>query len=323
VTAPSGAAGAADSSLAGALASGPVVLDGGLATQLELAGHDISGSLWSASLLRSTPQAAMAAHRAYFAAGAQVATTASYQATFEGFAAAGVDGAQVRGLLRRSVELAREACDGLPRRWVAASVGPYGAMLADGSEYTGEYARPGAAGALDVAALRGWHRPRLQALAEARPDVLACETLPCAAEAEALIAEVSALDVPAWISLTTVTDPDGRVRTRLGEDAETVFGLVRGVDAVIAVGVNCTDPDGVAAAVEVAAAASGKPVVVYPNSGEAWDARHRRWSGSADFAAADVAGWVAAGARLIGGCCRVGPEQIAAISRVLIPPSVA
>jgi homocysteine S-methyltransferase len=297
-----------------------VVLDGGLATELERAGHDISGALWSASLLRSAPQAALAAHRAYFQAGAQVATTASYQATFEGFAAAGADTVEVRRLLRRSVELAREACDGRPRRWVAASVGPYGAMLADGSEYTGDYARPGAVGALDVAALGAWHRPRLEALAEAQPDVLACETLPCAAEAEALIAEVSALGVPAWISLTTVTGPDGRVRTRLGEHAETVFGLVRGVDAVIAVGVNCTDPDGVAAAVEVAAAASGKPVVVYPNSGETWDARHRSWSGSPEFATEDVAGWVAAGARLVGGCCRVGPEQIAAISRLLTPP---
>lgn len=304
-------------SLAAALAAGPVVLDGGLSTELERAGHDISADLWSAALLRDAPDAARDAHRAFFEAGAQVATTASYQASFEGFAAVGVGAEGVAALLHRSVDLARQAAGDVPGRWVAASVGPFGAVLAGGQEYTGEYARPGADGALDVAALRAWHRPRLEVIAAAGADVLAVETLPAAAEAEALIAEVVALDVPAWISLTTVTDDDGTVRTRLGEDARAVFALARDVPQVIAVGVNCTDPERVRPAVEIAAQASGKPVVVYPNSGETWDGAARRWRGSPDFSAAAVGAWVDAGARLVGGCCRVGPAQISAIRAAL------
>jgi len=302
--------------------AGPVLLDGGLATELERAGHDISGDLWSATLLQDAPAAVLAAHRAFFDAGARLATTASYQASFEGFAAADIDAAGTRRLLRRSVDLAREAAGGLPGRWVAASVGPYGAMLAGGQEYTGEYARraggsSGGGGGLSVGQLRAWHRPRLEVLAEAGPDLLACETIPAAAEVEALLAEIDSLGVPAWLSLTTVTGADGVVRTRLGEPAAEAFALARGVDAVIAVGVNCTDPAGVTAAVGVAAAASGKPVVLYPNSGESWDGPARRWRGRPDFEAADVAGWVGAGARLVGGCCRVGPDQIRALSRAL------
>lgn len=255
-----------------------------------------------------------------------MATTASYQASFEGFGAIGVPAGEVAVLLRRSVELAREAAEARPDRWVAASVGPFGATLAGGQEYTGEYARPGAPDALDVAALRAWHRPRLEVLAAAGADVLAVETLPAAAEAEALVSEVAALGVPAWISLTTLTDGDGDgdgdVRTRLGEDAAEVFAFARDVPEIIAVGVNCTDPDGVSAAVRVAAAASGKPVVVYPNSGETWDARARRWRGRPGFSPAAVADWVAAGARLVGGCCRVGPAQIHALRAALraLPP---
>jgi homocysteine S-methyltransferase len=293
------------------------VLDGGLSTELERAGYDISGDLWSAALLRDAPDAARAAHRAFFEAGAQVATTASYQASFEGFAEVGVGAAGVTELLRRSVELAREAAGDVPGRWVAASVGPFGAVLAGGQEYTGEYARAGSDDALDVTALRGWHRRRLEALAAAGADVLAIETLPAAAEAEALIAEVAALDVPAWLSLTTVTGDDGTVRTRLGEDAREVFAMAREVPQIIAVGVNCTDPAQVLPAVRVAAEASGKPVVVYPNSGEIWDGATRSWHGSPDFPADAVAEWVAAGARLVGGCCRVGPDQIRALRAAL------
>jgi homocysteine S-methyltransferase len=257
-------------SLADALAAGPVVLDGGLATQLEAAGADLSSALWSARLLRDDPGAIVAAHAAYAAAGARVATTASYQATERGFAAAGIDAAGTEALLRLSVALARE---GAPDAWVAGSVGPYGAMLADGSEYTGGYV-----GAVGVRELRTFHRPRMAVLADAGADVLACETVPAAAEAEALLAEAADLGVPVWLSLTTVVADDGVVRTRRGEPAADVFAMAAGVPEVVAVGVNCTDPAGVPAAVE-AAAGSGKPVVVYPNSGERWDAGRPRLAG--------------------------------------------
>ena len=304
-------------SLPEALARGPVVLDGGVATELEARGHDLSSSLWSARLLADDPTAIVDAHSAFAAAGAQVATTASYQSSIEGFVAVGVEAAQARSLIARSVALARQ---GAPDGWVAGSVGPYGAMLADGSEYTGAYTArdwPGrTGGGLSVAELRAFHRPRMAILAEAGADVLACETVPAAAEAEALVAEAEALGVPIWLSLTTVVDPSGVVRTRCGEPAADVFALAAGVDAVVAVGVNCTDPAGVLPAVR-AAAGAGRPVVGYPNSGERWDAAARRWTGEPGLRTADVPGWVAAGARLVGGCCRVGPRDIAALAAAL------
>jgi S-methylmethionine-dependent homocysteine/selenocysteine methylase len=297
--------GVAASTLGEALAAGPVVLDGGLATELERRGHDLGTELWSARVLRDDPTAIAAVHAAYAEAGAQVVTTASYQATFEGFARVGIDARTTERLLRASVELARR---GAPNAWIAGSVGPFGALLADGSEYTGDYVAE-----LDVDQLRRFHRRRMQVLADAGADVLACETVPAAAEAEALVAEAQALGVPIWLSLTTVVDGDGVVRTRRGEPAADVFGLAATVDEVLAVGVNCTDPSGVPAAVTTAAA-SGKPVVVYPNSGEGWDAAGRRWTGKPVRAASEVPRWVAAGARLIGGCCRMGPDRIREIA---------
>ncbi|MCZ2812754.1 homocysteine S-methyltransferase [Modestobacter sp. VKM Ac-2979] len=295
------------STLAEALRTGTVVADGGLSTELESRGHDVTSSLWSARLLRDDPAAVTAAHAAFARAGAQVATTASYQASFPGFTAAGIDGSQARALMTRSVRLAR---DGLAQAgrdgWVAASIGPYGAFLADGSEYTGDYVEH-----VSVAELRAFHRPRLAVLAEAGADVLACETLPAAAEVEALLTELDELGVPAWLSLTSATGPDGVPRTRRGERLDEICAMARDVDAVIAVGVNCTDPAGVPAAV-AAAAASGKPGVAYPNSGEVWDATARRWTGRPGVG--DVSGWLAAGARLVGGCCRVRPDDVRALA---------
>jgi homocysteine S-methyltransferase len=305
--------------LASAIRDGVVVLDGGLATELERRGHDVSSDLWSARVLRDDPAAVLAAHRAYLSAGAQVITTASYQATFEGFATAGVDRDEAAALLRRSVELARAAIGPEEPAWVAASVGPYGAMLAGGQEYTGEYVDPDwpgrAGGGLGVAELRAFHRPRLEVLADAGPDALACETVPCLAEAEALLAEVDRLGVPAWLSLTTLPGPDGEPLTRRGEPAAEAFAMAAEVPAVLAVGVNCVAPQGVAAAVRTAATASGGRVAVaYPNSGETWDGPSRTWRGRPGFAPDDVAAWTEGGARLVGGCCRVGPEQIAELA---------
>jgi len=290
------------STLAAALAAGPVVLDGGLSTELEARGHDVTSALWSARLLRDDPGAIRDAHAAFAAAGAQVATTASYQATVPGFEAAGFDDA--RGLIARSVQLARE---GAPGSWVAGSVGPYGAYLADGSEYTGTYLDD-----VSIDELRAFHRPRLATLVEAGVDVLALETLPGAAEVEALLAEVTALDAPAWVSVSAVTGPDGVTRTRRGEPLSDVLGMTRGIDQVVAVGVNCTDPAAVVPAVVWARVSSGKPVVVYPNSGETWDADARAWTGTPGVG--DVSAWLSAGARLVGGCCRVRPDDVAAIA---------
>jgi homocysteine S-methyltransferase len=302
-----------DTSLAAALAAGTVVLDGGMSNQLESAGHDLSDELWSARLLAERPEAITEAHLAYFEAGADVAITASYQATFEGFARRGIGRERAAELLALSVESAREAArraaaKGVTRPlWVAASVGPYGAMLADGSEYRGRYG-------LSVDELADFHRPRLEVLAAARPDVLALETVPDADEARALLGVVRGLGVPAWLSYTVEGD-----RTRAGQPLEEAFALAADVDEVIAVGVNCCAPQDVDGAVRTAARVTGKPVVVYPNSGEAWDAGARAWDGRSSFTPEEVAGWRASGARLIGGCCRVGPEAIAGIAAALTP----
>ncbi|MCD9140537.1 homocysteine S-methyltransferase [Streptomyces albireticuli] len=292
--------------LADALAGGPLVLDGGLSNQLVAQGCDLSDALWSARLLADDPGQIRAAHAAYARAGAQVLITASYQATFEGFARRGVGREKAAALLRSSVTLAREAGggEGAPP-WVAASVGPYGAMLADGSEYRGRYG-------LGVAELERFHRPRVETLAEAAPDALALETVPDVDEAEALLRAVRPCGLPVWLSYSVAGE-----RTRAGQPLRDAFALAAGNDQVIAVGVNCCEPADVDRAVELAAEATGKPVVVYPNSGEEWDARARAWRGSPTFAPDRVAGWRSAGARLIGGCCRVGPDLIADLARAL------
>ena len=290
--------------LADALRVGPVVLDGGLATQLESQGHNLDSKLWSAQLLHDDPGAIVQAHLAYFAAGAQVATTASYQASIGGFVQAGIGRDEAEQLIERSVRLAKQARasfeDGNDR-WIAGSVGPYGAALGDGSEYRGDYA-------LSADELRAWHRPRIASLAEADVDVLALETIPCLAEVEALLAEIDGSRLPCWLSVTCAGD-----RTRAGEPVAEAFSLARDVEEIVAVGVNCVDPADTYSLVRSARESSGKPVVVYPNSGERWDPEARSWIGPAIFQPEDVTAWISGGARLVGGCCRVGPTEIQAI----------
>ncbi|MGW1073672.1 homocysteine S-methyltransferase [Streptomyces sp. NPDC002537] len=301
--------------LAEALARGPLVLDGGLSNQLAAQGCDLSDALWSARLLADGPEQIERAHAAYVRAGARVLITASYQATFEGFAARGIGRGEAAELLRRSVALARSAGEGGGEGageregpvWVAASVGPYGAMLADGSEYRGRYG-------LGVAELERFHRPRVEALAEAAPDVLALETVPDADEAEALLRAAEGCGVPVWLSYSVTGE-----RTRAGQPLREAFALAAGNDQVVAVGVNCCEPGDADRAVALAAEVTRKPVVVYPNSGERWDAGARAWCGSPTFDPGRVAAWRASGARLVGGCCRVGPDTIARLAGLLAP----
>jgi homocysteine S-methyltransferase len=282
--------------------SGVVVLDGGLASELERRGHDLASHLWSAQLLADDPDAIREVHRAYFAAGAHVATSASYQASLDGLAAAGLD---ARAMLRRSVALARQARDEHGAGWVAASIGPYGAARADGSEYNGRYGLP-------VSELRRFHHDRLRILADTEPDVLAVETIPCLAEVEAVLAELGSVGIPAWLSVTCAG-----ARTRAGEPLVEAFAMARECPSVLAVGVNCCAPADALPAVRLAVQHSGKPAVCYPNSGEGWDAGARDWTGAAAFSPTDAPDWVAAGARLVGGCCRVGPADIAALTEQL------
>jgi homocysteine S-methyltransferase len=283
-----------------------LLTDGGLATELEARGHDLSDDLWSARLLVDAPEEIVAVHCAFFRAGASIATTASYQASFDGFAERGISRDEAARLLRRSVELAKAASDEVGgERWVAASVGPYGAALANGEEYVGRYG-------LSVAQLADWHRPRLEVLADAGADVLAVETVPDVDEAEALVGLIHELGVPAWLSYTIAG-----TTTRAGQPLVDAFAVAAGVSEIVAVGVNCCAPDDVLAAVEIAREVTGKPVIAYPNSGEAWDGVRRTWIGSSGWSAELAPRWVAAGARIIGGCCRVRPDDIAALALTL------
>ncbi|MEB3020634.1 homocysteine S-methyltransferase [[Mycobacterium] crassicus] len=279
-----------------------LIADGGLATELEARGCDLAGDpLWSARLLVDAPGAITAAHRAFFAAGAQIATTAGYQASFEGFAARGIGRADAEMLLRRSVGLARDAAGS--GHWVAASVGPYGATRADGSEYRGRYG-------LSVEQLMAWHRPRLEVLADAGADLLALETVPDIDEAAALVGLIGELQVPTWLSYTIKG-----TTTRAGQPLTEAFAVAAGVPQIVAVGVNCCAPADVLPAVEIAREVTGKPVIVYPNSGERWAAGG--WSGPVRFSPDLVPQWVTAGARIVGGCCRVRPADIRSLATVV------
>lgn len=292
-----------------------LVLDGALATELERRGCDLNDPLWSARVLLEQPGIIRAVHADYFEAGADVATTASYQATFEGFARRGLDRAAAERLMRQSVDLAREARDafwaveanraGRIRPLVAASIGPYGAMLADGSEYRGNYD-------LDEEGLMAFHRPRMQVLADAGADLLACETVPCLAEARALARLMTALKVSGWISFSC---RDGAHNSQ-GEPFADCVAALDGVDAVLAVGVNCTAPRFLPDLLTAAHAASSKRLLAYPNSGESYDAVEKCWHGIRDsHGYAEAARqWYQAGARLIGGCCRTTPDDIRALA---------
>ncbi len=294
--------------LADALALASVTLDGGLGTTLEHRGNDVTDALWSARILLDNPGEVQAAHEDFFRAGARVAISGSYQVGYANLAREGFTEADVDELLRRSVQVAQAArtATGLDgSAWVAASVGPYGATLADGSEYTGAYG-------LTVDELRRWHRRRLGVLAASGADVLAVETIPSLAEVRAIVAELEALEgaPPAWIAVT-VDGPE----LRSGESLAEAFALAAASYAVLAVGVNCCDPRDVAPALAIAREVTDKPLVAYPNSGEQWDAKNRRWMGHPGIAPELVGEWLALGAGLVGGCCRVTPDAIAELRR--------
>ena len=293
-----------------------LVLDGGLATALEAAGADLRDELWSARLLLDDPAAIAAAHRAYLDAGADVVITASYQASVEGFTTRGLTPDDASALIGRSVSLGREVRDdwwgegraGRRRPLVAASVGPFGAVLADGSEYTGRYD-------LDVDDLVSFHTPRLRLLLASDPDLLAIETIPSIDEARALARAFELLPdaPPAWWSFQC------RDETHLADGtpfAEAV-DVATSVSSTFATGVNCTDPHVVDRLVETAASRSQLPVVVYPNRGARWEVSAKRWEGGGADLAALAPRWRDAGARLIGGCCGTLPDDIGAIAAAL------
>lgn len=293
-----------------------LVIDGALATELERRGCDLKDNLWSAKILLEQPEKIKQVHYDYFNAGADCAITASYQASIEGFARRGLDEQQAIALIQKSVRLAIEARDefwadeanraGRSKPFVAASVGPYGAFLADGSEYRGNYG-------LTEQQLMDFHRPRMKALIEADAEILACETIPSLVEAQALVKLLDEFHaIEAWVSFSC------RDETHVN-DGQLLEDCIRDVEAsahVVAVGINCTSPKFIPALIREAKKATQKPVLVYPNSGETYDASKNDWDGHPVYESFDAEAreWYAAGARLIGGCCRTTPDDIRAIA---------
>lgn len=293
-----------------------LVIDGALATELERRGCDLKDSLWSAKILLEQPEKIKQVHYDYFKAGADCAITASYQATIAGFAKRGLSEAEAIALMKKSVTLAKEARDefwaveanraGRVRPFVAASVGPYGAYLANGEEYTGNYG-------LTEKELMDFHRPRMRALIEAGADLLACETIPCLIEAQALVKLLGEFQsVHAWISFSCRDE----AHVCEGDRFEDCIRQIEASPFVDAVGVNCTSPRFIPALIREAKKATQKPVLVYPNSGETYDAAKSDWDGHRIYESfgEEAKEWYNAGARLIGGCCRTTPEDIQAIA---------
>lgn len=305
---------------------GFVLLDGGLATALEARGHALDDPLWSARVLLESPDAVRDVHRAYLAAGADCISTVTYQATFEGFRARGLTDVEAEEAFGLAVRLAVEARDdfwsepgnraGRIRPLVAASIGPYGAFLADGSEYSGDYD-------LGLADLVAFHRRRWGLLAGSQVDLLACETIPSGLEATALLSLLG--ETPgrwAWLSFQCRDERHLADGTPLTEVADGCTAHPR----VAAVGVNCVPPGAVSGLLdalrggEVYGGAGGLPFIAYPNSGETYDPRGKTWGPGAEAVdlAAAAPGWLGQGAMVLGGCCRTTPDTIGAMRRTLL-----
>jgi homocysteine S-methyltransferase len=286
---------------------GIIVLDGGLATQLEAQGHDLRDSLWSARLLRDEPDEIVAAHRAYFDAGADVAITASYHASYPGFAAVGLDEAAATELFARSVQLARRAQPTDRPTFVAGSVGLYGVVWADGTEYTGDYRR-----ATDDE-IASEQRRRMRALVDAEADLLAIETIPNGREAAILGDLLTEFDTEAWVTFCCRDDHHLSDGTPLRDAVQAVTATGR----VTCVGLNCTPPQHVESLLADARSVTDLPLVAYPNWGRIWDGERYEWvegTGVDTFAAQQLERWHVAGAGVIGGCCGIGPDGIAGVA---------
>lgn len=294
-----------------------IINDGALATQLEARGADINDDLWSAKLIYESPETIKAVHKSYYEAGADIGTSASYQASVEGFMRKGFSEEEARELIVRSVGILKEAVSeyraesGSSRKLIAAaSVGPYGAYLADGSEYTGAYAD------VDRETIRSFHRERMELLKQGGADVFACETIPALWEAKIIAEEARTLGVPVWVSFSC---RDGEHTCDGTPISECARELVEDPN-VIAIGSNCTKPEYMASLIRciVEEIGDAKPVIVFPNGGEEYDPVSKTWSGCAcaeDFKE-HAREWFEAGARIIGGCCRTTPENIAELAEL-------
>lgn len=287
----------------------PLLLDGGLSNQLESQGCNLNQSLWTAAMLKSNPEAIIEAHLAYLEAGANCIITSSYQATISGFAKLGIDKEEAASLILKSVELATRAKNIFHEKnpdkvqaLVAASIGPYGAFLADGSEYRGNY------GVSDKE-LKDFHSSRIQILDSSEADILACETIPSYQEGRLLADMLLNCKKKSWM---TFSCKDG-IHINDGTPIAECMQLLNHHPNIFALGVNCTKPSYISSLIKIIKASCGdKKIVVYPNSGEIYNAIAKTWAFSSElnFSVQSVREWLELGADIIGGCCRVGPAQI-------------
>lgn len=293
-----------------------IILDGALATELERRGCDINDSLWSAKILAQNPEIIEKVHYDYFAAGADCAITASYQATIKGFVKKGFTESEAISLIQKSVKIAKKARDSFwknpknrenrPTPLVAGSVGPYGAYLADGSEYRGDYK-------INEEELINFHRPRIKILVDEGVDILACETIPSLIEAKAIIKLLEEFpQVYCWMSFSAKNDLQISDGTLISDCAKYLDSCTQ----VAAIGINCSAPEHIQSLILEIKKNSKKPIVVYPNSGEEYDAHSKTWHGnsSSETYSCSAKIWFNKGAQIIGGCCRTTPEDIKAIA---------
>ncbi|MFQ5446864.1 MAG: homocysteine S-methyltransferase [Saprospiraceae bacterium] len=299
--------------------AGVVILDGALATELERRGANLNDPLWSAKMLLEDPSLIQQVHLDYLLAGADVITTASYQATYEGLQRRGFGPREAEAVFEKSVALACQARDvfwakpanrtGRCKPLVAMSIGPYGAYLADGSEYSGDYG-------LSKTELMAFHQPRLDLLAKTGGDLLAFETIPSLLEAEALVEVLQKMSGQrAWLSFSCRNEAE----TSFGDPVESCIRMADAAAQIVAVGFNCTAPEHIGELIKRSAPLTDKPLLAYPNSGEKWDARHHCWlpGTSQQKLAHNALEWVKEGASIVGGCCRTGPIDIAELARLL------
>jgi homocysteine S-methyltransferase len=289
------------------------VLDGGMATELEKLGCDLSGPLWSAHVLRERPEMIAGVHASYLAAGADCILTASYQVSAEAYAEIGLTPEDAAASLRESVRIAQAVRTDFSRSssrtvLIAASLGPYGAALHNGAEYHGNYD-------ISFDQLVSFHARRLAVLADTNADIVAFETVPSLEEARAIAAALEQFpEISAWVSFTCRDES----HTAHGEPISECGSFLDSVPRIVAVGINCTAPAFVTPLIRALKASTTKPIVVYPNSGEGWNAKTRSWTGKSDPAgfAESAQEWRKAGAQIIGGCCRTDPEHVKAIGAV-------
>ena len=294
-----------------------LIIDGAFGTELERKGYDINDSLWSAKFLMEKPEAIGEVHKDYLEAGSDCVTTASYQATYEGFMKRGLSESEAKALIQSSVKIAQNVRDTFwseaknhakrQKPLVAASVGPYGAYLADGSEFRGNYG-------LSEEELMHFHRKRLATLIEAKPDLLACETIPCFTEAKALAKLLEEFPTMyAWISFSA---KDG-VHINSGERMRECAQFLDSQKQIVAIGINCTAPQYIEPLISEIKAVSSKPIIVYPNGGSTYNALTKTWDGISKSSSYGKMAhmWYEKGAQVIGGCCQTTPEDIAQIAQ--------